>query len=122
LGWAGFDRVEYAFYFSSLSLSFDKYLIGRYRDRIVMTLEEARTRVHGLLETGKNYHLTGLTFGQITNQIESDYDIAFDCGYNTKKNDLDKVYARLEYFIQEQCCGNINKPHDKEKVDLAKYK
>lgn len=118
----GLDRVGYAFFFSSLLISLDKYLIGRGIGRIVMTLEEARTRVHGLLETGKNYHLTGLTFGQITQQIDADYDIAFDCGYNTKKNDLDKVYARLEYFIQQQCCGNINKAHDKNKVDLGKYK
>jgi hypothetical protein len=87
-----------------------------------MTLEDAQKRVHTLLETAKNYHLSGLTMGQITGQLDQDYDIAFDMGYNTKKNDLDKVYARLEYFIQEQCCGNINKPHDKNNVGLAKYK
>lgn len=86
-----------------------------------MTLEQAQQRVHTLLETGKNWHLTALTMGQIIEQLDSHYDIAFDCGYNTKKNDLDKVYARLEYFIQEQCCGNINKPHDKNKC-LERYK
>ena len=76
-----------------------------------MTLKEAQQRVTQLLAMGKTWHEKHLTFGQITEELSDHWDLAFDLGYNTKQNDLDKVYARLQYWIEEVCqCEQCSHP------------
>lgn len=76
-----------------------------------MTLKEAEQRRAVFLNKARMLHEQGFTVGQINDELDDQYDLVYDTSYNTKAGDLGKVRKRLIHWIENTCCGQVNKPH-----------